>query len=169
MEHVVCGNSANFIAFIMSSDRSSFGRPRPDQFHRGIAPSTKLLHSVVTRLANVDVAAGLEFSRRWRITQTPIHQRLWAAVASDSRFATPIEVGEFLASSNDRMFWNLHDFPEVAELRAKRFGELEAQVRTALISRIKKRPPRSQWPRKDRSGEGRASALVLGGSRAAPH
>jgi hypothetical protein len=135
------------VYYVPATDRPP-GDHEPDQFHRGIAPSTKLLHSVVMRLADVDVAAGLEFSRRWRITQTPIHQRLWAAVASDSRFATPIEVGEFLASSNDRMFWNLHDFPEVAELRAKRFGELEVQVRTALTSRIKKRPPRSHWPRK---------------------
>lgn len=134
------------VYYVPAADRPP-GDHEPDQFHRGIAPSTKLLHAIVMRLADVDVAAGLEFSRRWRITRTPIHQRLWAAVARDSRFATPIDVGEFLASLDDRLFWNLHDFPEVAELRAKRFGELEDRVRTALIARIKKRPPRSQWPR----------------------
>jgi hypothetical protein len=99
------------------------------------------------RLADVDVSASLEFARRWRTTESPIHQRLWAAVARDSRFATPTDVGEFLASLNDRLFWNFQDFPEVAELRARRFGELKAQVQSALTSRIKKRPPRKQWPR----------------------
>jgi hypothetical protein len=134
------------VYYVSVADRPA-GDHEPDQFHRGIAPSTKLLHSVVMRLAEVDIAAGLEFSRRWRITQTPIHQRLWAAVAGDARFATSTEVGEFLVTSNDRLFWNLHDFPEVAELRAKRFCELEVRVRSALISRIKKRPPRNQWPK----------------------
>ena len=134
------------VYYVPAADRPP-GDHEPDQFHRGIAPSIKLLHAIVMRLSDVSVAACMEFSRRWRITETPIHQRLWAAVARDSRFATPVDVGEFLVSLNDRPFWNLHDFPEVAELRAKRFGELEDRVRTALISRIKRRPPRSQWPK----------------------
>jgi len=135
------------VYYVPAADRAA-GDHEPDQFHRGIAPSTKLLHSIVARLADVDVSASLEFARRWRMTESPIHQRLWAAVARDSRFATPADVSEFLLSLNDRLFWNLHDFPEIAELRARRFADLGAQDQSALSSRIKKRPPREQWPKK---------------------
>jgi hypothetical protein len=46
------------------------------------------------------------------------------------------------------MFWDLHAYPEIAELRAIRFGEFEEIGKEALLSRIRKRPPRSQWPKR---------------------
>ena len=51
-----------------------------------------------------------------------------------------------LLSLDDRRFWNLHDYPEIAEMRAKRFGELDPHQQTALTDRIRKLPPRNQWP-----------------------
>jgi hypothetical protein len=133
------------VYYVPATDRPA-GDHEPDQFHRGIAPSTKLLYSIVARLADVDLSAGLEFARRWRVSESPIYQRLWAAVARDPRLATQTELVDFFGSLDDRLFWNLHDFPEVAELRAKRFGELGTPMQNVLISRIKKRPPRKQWP-----------------------
>lgn len=41
-----------------------------------------------------------------------------------------------------------HAYPEITELRAKRFGEREPQEQAALTARIRKRPPRNQWPKK---------------------
>jgi hypothetical protein len=134
------------VYYVPSADRPA-GDHEPDQFHRGIAPSTKLLYSTLARLVEVDVSRGLEFVRRWRTTDSPIHRRLWAAAARDKRLATPADVAEFLGSLDDREFWNLHSFPEIAELRARRFTELEVGAQNALILRIKKRPPRKQWPR----------------------
>lgn len=134
------------VYYVPKADRPA-GDHEPDEFHHGIAPSTKLLHSVVVRLAEVDVSAGLYFAQRWRMSEGPIYQRLWAAVARDARLATPAEVGEFLVSLDDRRFWSLNDFPEIAELRAQRFRDLEAEVQHALTSRIRRRPPRKQWPR----------------------
>jgi hypothetical protein len=134
------------VYYVPDADRPA-GDHEPDRFHRGIAPSTKLLYSIVARLVEVDVLRGLEFVRRWRASTSPIHHRLWAAAARDARLANPTDVAEFLTSLDDREFWNLHSFPEIAELRARRFAELEVAVRHALISRIKRRPPRTQWPR----------------------
>jgi len=122
------------------------GEFEPDRFHRGIAPSVKLLHAVVERLANVDLAATLEFAQRWRVMKCPVHQRLWAALARDPRISTSTEVGAFLLSLGVRPFWNSNDFPEIAELRALRFGELELAIQRTLTARIRRLPPRNQWP-----------------------
>ena len=124
------------------------GEHEPDEFNRGIAPSAKLLHAVVSRLVDIDISDAVEFVRRWKLTNSPVHLRLWAALARDPRVVPANEVGASLLSLDDRCFWNLHDFPEIAELRAKRFNELAPQVQATLTGRIRKRPPRNQWPRK---------------------
>lgn len=123
------------------------GENEPDEFHQGIAPSVKLLFEVVSRLAAIDNSAGAEFMRRWTLSDAPIHQRLWAALSRDSRGAPAQEVGDFLLSLDDRHFWGLYDFPEIAELRAKRFSDLDPHTQVILTTRIRKCPPRNFWPR----------------------
>lgn len=124
------------------------GDDEPDKFHRGIAPSVKLLHAVVSRLVAVDLSAAMEFVHRWKLTNSPLHLRLWAALSRDARVTPASEVGTKLLSLEDRRFWNLGDYPEIAELRAKRFGELNSHEQAGLMARIRRRPPRSHWPRK---------------------
>ena len=123
------------------------GEHEPDEFHQGIAPSAKLLHAVVSRLADINISGALEFVRRWKLTNSPVHLRLWAALSRDSRVTPADEVGALLLSLDDRHFWDLHDYPEIAELRAVRFGELRPNEQAALTARIRKRPPRNQWSR----------------------
>lgn len=133
------------VYFVPVAERDD-GDHEPDEFHRGIAPSVKLLHDVVSRLLDVDISGALEFIRRWKMTNSPVHLRLWAALSRDTRVTPANEVGTFLLSLDDPHFWNLHDYPEIAELRAKRFSELDLQEQTALTTRIRRRPPRNQWP-----------------------
>ena len=135
------------VYYVSSTERAGY-EDEPDRFHHGLAPSVKLLFSVVARLADVDVAACQEFARRWRSTECLVHQRLWAAVARDQRIATAEEVGNFLLSLNAEAFWNLNGFPEIAELRAKRFAELNSSDQAAITALIRKRPPRTQWPKR---------------------
>jgi len=116
-----------------------------DKFHTGIAPSVKLLHSVVSRLVDLDVNAIVEFIRRWKTTNSPIHVRLWASFARDPRLVATDEVAEFLFSLDNNQFWNLHDYPEIAELRAVRFRDLTTRERAAVAARIRRLPPRNQW------------------------
>ena len=120
----------------------------PDQFHRGIAPSAKLLHSIVARLVDIDISTAIAFTSRWKLISSPIYLRLWAALSRDPRVTLANDVGNSLLSMNDRCFWNVHDYPEIAEMRAKRFSEIDANKQLALTDRIRKRPPRNQWPKR---------------------
>lgn len=145
------------VYFVPVAERAD-GEHEPDEFHHGIAPSVKLLYEVVLRLADVDNSAAIEFARRWKLTNSPIHLRLWAALSRDSRITPANEVGAVLLSLDNRRFWNLNDYPEIAELRAARFGELNPREQATLTTRIRKRPPRNQWPREaetDRVESGR--------------
>lgn len=124
------------------------GNNDPDKFHKGIVPSVKLLHAVVSRLIDIDISKAIEFVDRWKLSNSPIHLRLWAALSCDPRVTTSSEASKVLLSLNNERFWKLHDFPEIAELRARRFNEFDLQVQTKITARIRKGPPRSQWPRK---------------------
>jgi hypothetical protein len=124
-------------------------RGDPDGHSNGIAPSVKILHAMVTHLVEHDEKEARNFVDRWRAMRfSPVHTRLWAAVAVDRRLATAGEVGEFLRSCNDREFWAIHSYPEVAEVRARRFSELSDSDQATVLRRLKKRPPRRHWPRK---------------------
>lgn len=123
------------------------GQNEPDRLHVGIAPSVKLLHAVVARLAELDVSAARQFTRGWKRVDSPVHLRLWAAMARDARLATIDKVAHLLNAADDRVFWNIHVYPEVAELRARRFGELPVPVQARLLKRIRKLPPGNQWPK----------------------
>lgn len=134
------------VYYVPTADRS-LGENEPDEFHRGIAPSVKLLHAVVARLVPLDTITAIRIVRRWQLNTSPVHLRLWSALSTDPRITPSSAIGSFLLSLDDRQFWYLNDYPEIAELRAVRFGELESEVQTALTSRIRKCPPRNQWPR----------------------
>lgn len=134
------------VYYVPTAERAD-GEDEPDEFHRGIAPSAKLLHAVVSRLVDINISDAVQFVRRWKLTNLPVHLRLWAALSRDSRVTSANEVGALLLSLDDRRFWNLHDYPEIAELRAKRFNELDPHQQAVLTARIRKRPARNQWPR----------------------
>jgi len=129
------------------------GEYEPDEFNQGIAPSVKLLHAVVSRLVDIDISVAIEFVRRWKLTNSPIYLRLWAVMSRDSRITPANEVGTLLLSLDDQRFWNLHEYPEIAELRAKRFSELDHHEQATLAVRIIKRPPRNLWPKKGDIGQ----------------
>ena len=119
----------------------------PDEFSQGIAPSVKLLHAVVVRLVDIDCSAALDFISRWKRTDSPIHLRLWSAMSRDSRITPATEVGDFLLHLNYRVFWDVHHHPEITELRARRFSELDDATQKAITRRIRKPPPRNSWPK----------------------
>ncbi|SOE86959.1 hypothetical protein SAMN05446935_7494 [Burkholderia sp. YR290] len=119
----------------------------PDAFHRGIAPCVKLLHAVVQRLGELDANPAQSILNRWAGDERNVRLRLWAASALNSRLVHIEDVTTFLQRLDNSTFWNLHAFPEVAELRASRFNEFDEDVKAALCERIVKKPPRSFWPR----------------------
>lgn len=133
------------VYFVPAQSFGATDEHEPDAYHRGIAPSVKLLHSVVSRLNEVDPDKALGFIQRWKLTDTIIHQRLWAALSRDPAVTPAPEVSEWLLLLNDAQFWDVHLYPEIAELRVIRFAEFDAKSQRAIISRIRRRPPKSFW------------------------
>ena len=133
----------------------------PDAVNNGIAPSVKLLHEVVTQLINIDVEEAMRIMRRWKTYDDSVHLRLWAALSKDSRVTDASEVGEFILGLNDRQFWLTDDYPEIAEVRAQRFNELEYAVCEAVVTKICKSAPLTLWPRNTRDTIDEKDRIIL--------
>ena len=112
----------------------------------GITPSVKLLYAVVSRIAELDVPSARDFVKTWSVSRTPLDVRLWAAAALDPSVVTSGEVEGFLTGLDNYAFWELHDYPEVALLRARRFGDMDRDVREQVARRLVGLPPSSLWP-----------------------
>lgn len=136
----------NRVYFVRSEDRPA-GEHEADEFARGIAPSVKVLHAVIERIAVLDPQRAMRFMTALALSPSSIHLRLWAALARNPSLAASNEVATFLQQLSDNQFWDLHDFPEIAELRARRFSELDGETQSAVLQRIIKLPPRKQWRR----------------------
>jgi len=119
----------------------------PDAYHHGIAPSVKLLHAVVAKISGLDPAAAQYFARRWRSNGSPVHLRLWAAMSRKEQITPTDEVTDFLTALDQDRFWDVHGFPEITELRAVRFRDMNGGAQKVIVTRIQKGPPRDHWPK----------------------
>lgn len=125
----------------------------PDKYNEGVAPSVKMLHTAIARLADLDISKALELIRYWKLSTISVYLRLWAAFSRDYRITSPDDVAEWLISLDDSFFWKVDEYPEIAELRAKRFNEFTADDQSKLISRIVTLPPRIHWSKKANAKE----------------
>lgn len=142
------------------SKKAEGGSPSDlDEFSDGIVPAVKLLYEVLARLVEVDLDSASSFIKRWDLTASQIHLRLLVALYRDQRIASQDDLDVFFPQLNDRQFWDLQRYPEIAELRAKRFNELNSQIQRRIVARIKKGPPRSHWPREIDSERVRGARL----------
>lgn len=133
------------VYYVPSNERP--GEHEPDEFHRGIAPAVKLLYAVVSRLVDIDLSGAIEFATRWKLRRSPIHLRLWAALSRSAAVTPADEVASVLLSLDDRRFWSVHDYPEVAEVRATRFKDFSFPQQEAIGARTRKGAPRRLWAR----------------------
>ena len=125
----------------------------PDAYHHGIAPSVKLLHAVVARIADLDPGAAQPLMLQWSLYGSLVHIRLWAAMSRNAQLTSAEQIRSFLLELDDRRFWDLHVFPEIAELRARRFADLDQKAQEVIAARIQKGPPRDHWPKKAEAAE----------------
>ena len=146
------------VSYTQSAPRAD-GEVEADADHDGIAPAVKLLHAVVTRIVKLNPGAALPVVQRWRLQPSPIHTRLWAAAALNSCLVSAEDVGAFLVKLDDCHFWGLRDFPEIVELRARRFVELGRETQRVIAARIRKLPPRNHWPRKADAAQVKSARL----------
>lgn len=136
----------NRVYYVPENDRPN--EHEPDEFSDGIAPVVKLLYTTVDRLAELDLSLGKLIVQRWKLLDSPVFRRLWAAMARNPMMCSDEEVSDFLLTINDDIFWDKTNFPEVAELRAKRFKAFNNDDLKRLIQRLQKGPPRSFWSKK---------------------
>jgi hypothetical protein len=113
----------------------------PDEFREGFGPVVKLLYQVFDRLRTSDLEGARRLIQSWRQREHALFLRLWAAAARDPELAAPGEVGAFLRGLDDRQFWSLSEYPEIAELRGLRFAQLDAADRAAIEARLRRLPP----------------------------
>lgn len=118
-----------------------------DEFHEGIAPSVKLLHAVVERIAVLNPGEARKFLFHWKQASTLIHLRLWASLSQIVNLTPAAELTESLPGLQDRPFWDIQAFPEIAELRALRFSDMTADAQNKVLNRLTKGPPRTIWSR----------------------
>lgn len=133
----------------------------PDEFHTGIAPSVKLFYAVLMQLRSVSVDAAHRLTRQLREAGTPVHTRVWAAMARHHDVASSGDMGEFLTRIGDRYFWNVHSYPEIAELRSVRFGSLTPADQASILERVRNGPPASLWRGIDRDRVAKAQQFWL--------
>lgn len=119
----------------------------PDAYHRGIAPSVKLLHAVVSEISAIDPSIAQNFTRQWRIDGSRVKLRLWAAMSREQQITPADDVTAFLTSVDQDRFWDVHGFPEITELRAVRFSDMTKAAQNLTVARIRKGPPRDHWPK----------------------
>lgn len=132
----------------VSSDSNDLNNSEPDKYHRGIAPSVKLLTSLLSRLGELNVSEAKYFLDKWRLRPSPLMDRLWAAIASSPDLVEADEVSEFLSRLNSQLSWDIHSYPEVAELRISRFRDLDGKSQLKIASKIMKGPPRTYFKNK---------------------
>jgi hypothetical protein len=133
-------------AYYVPASQLDTGESEPDQHQAGIAAVVKLLHAVVTRLRNLSIGPARSFLERWRTHfHEPVYARLGAALACDPEMLGAADVARFLLSIDDRRFWKHGLYPEIAELRALRFSDLDASDQQALLKRVRSGPPSNFW------------------------
>jgi hypothetical protein len=120
----------------------------PDEYRRGFGALVKLLHEVLTKLFTLAPNAARDRVQGWLRYQDALFQRLWAAAARNPGLATSAEVGTFLRTVEADQFWGIGHFPEVTELRGRRFAELSADDKLAVERRLLQGPPAALFLRR---------------------
>jgi hypothetical protein len=121
------------------------GSNDPDRYHKGIAPSVKLLFFTFEQLSALSCNDARQFVSKWSAADSDVYKRLWAAAALKPEHVHPKQVQDFFENLPNEQFWNMHSFPEIAELRATRFNEIDSYAQRKIASRTKKGPPKSYF------------------------
>ena len=146
-------------AYFVPPDQHPPGGGEPDRHSRGFAPSSKLIHHALSRLSHrqPDFVQGVMGAIKAQ--EFGLCQRLWAALARDTKLVSGNEVAAFLSSLSHRDFWSAGSYPEYAELRAVRWNDAPSHSRTELEKRLRAGQPVSTMSRR-LSTEQRASAKL---------
>jgi hypothetical protein len=130
--------SANWITRVYPVDEE--GDRDPDEYRSGLVAITRLVSAALRKLGEVDPTAARERLQSLRTRTWPLAKRMWAAAAANPALVDAAQLGDWLASLTDAELWHIHDYPELVELRASRYGELPLEMRAAFERRVRRGP-----------------------------
>lgn len=138
--------SANWIARVYpvngDGERNAEGDDRdPDEYRGGFVPITRLVSAALSRLGAIAPPAATKRVEALALRSWPIARRLWAAAALDPAVVPADRLDPWTISVSQEELWGVHAYPEFAELRSRRHGDLTADVRDQLERRIRRGPP----------------------------
>ncbi|OKP69137.1 hypothetical protein BTE77_28370 [Ensifer adhaerens] len=132
------------------------GGGEPDRHRDGFAPVTKLMFAVMEKLVSIDTPAARRIVWSWDTSEWKLYRRLWAAAARNPALISADDVSTFLETVEDVEFWRPGTFPEIAEVRAVRWGDLSVASVARLEKRLLKGEPLKLIPKSvdkaDRAG-----------------
>jgi hypothetical protein len=128
-----------------STSDSENGRD-PDRHNSSFAPIVRLMGSGFDALVPSDAAAALRIAQHWRGLPGGLFLRLFAHAAAKPSLIPSEEVGDFLISANEQVFWRWMVFPEAATLRVARWEDITNAGRAAISERLLRGPSQSAFP-----------------------
>lgn len=140
--------SANWIARVYPVNGDGDGDDKdPDEYRGGFMPITRLVSAALSRLGTVDPTAATMRVDGLALKSWPIARRLWAAAALDPAVVPSDRLDSWALSVSQEELWGVQAYPEFAEVRSGRHGDLTAEVRDRLERRIRRGPPARRFRR----------------------
>lgn len=119
----------------------------PDEFRSGFVPIVRLYSAALARLIATDPGRATQRLEALATRQWPLTRRIWAAAARNAAVVNANAVSAWLKSQTDDDLWDVHVFPEFAELRAARFAEVPPEERDLFERRVRRGPPANTYRR----------------------
>ncbi len=137
-------NRVNFLKSNGNSSRSV----DPDRFSSGVAHACKLMCAILERMIEIESAAASNCAKKLDELDISVYLRIKAFLYKNDSFANTETCEDFLLSLGSEEFWSTRRYPEVTELWVKRFKEMNQDVQSVILRRIRKGPPLSYFNRK---------------------
>ncbi|MBR1234119.1 hypothetical protein [Bradyrhizobium sp. AUGA SZCCT0182] len=112
-----------------------------DEYNRSFVPIVRLLSESFEALAKKDLHAAKAVSDNWIYQYGGIFNRLAAFSMWEPSIQSGASVGKFLFELKDNAFWLRLSYPEIATLRALRWGDVPNEFQEWLRQRLLGGPP----------------------------
>lgn len=117
-----------------------------DIYSEGLAGLARLHFETIKAISKIDLVQAKSLAELClKKSESYIYLRIWAAIAFDKSIVDFITVFGFLDNLEDDIFWDTHAYPEVSELMARRFHEMDREQQKFLLSRISNGAPKSMF------------------------
>ena len=115
-----------------SQDEKEAGDRDPDAYNDDFVPVIRFMSAAFDALATKDAVVAKRIVNRWADQSESLYLRLVAYATWNPLIRTGEDAGRLLEAADERAFWNVNMFPEIAGLRALRWRDLPVNARRRL-------------------------------------